>query len=1278
MNKHFYWFLYILVCVLVLSCTSFSLAENQDSELIYNGDFSFYSDNALLPAGWDFVSYIDDPEYVYYGFVPEEDEERCHVLIENYESNDSRITQTIYVEPDTVYHLSCRISTTDVEGDLGATISVDNYAYDGTYCYSEPLFGSNDWQLVDLYVKSGPAQDQFTVALRLGGYSMEASGTARFSSVSVVESDESARYLDITKETGVSSYFHASEETSHSISDADTGTSLVKIILITLLTGILLCTLYIRVLRYGFVAVENMRFHENVLLCGASCLAIIIRLILSLVFVGHTTDINCFMAWGNAVYSNGPSQFYTSGMFADYPPLYMLVCGGLSGLANFLHFGYGSAGYVFLFKLPATVADIICGLLIYRLSVKQNISRPFSFVLASLFLFNPATMFVSGAWGQIDSILSLGILSVLLVLPKNRIVAGVLYGLTVLLKPQALMFGPLIALLYFLDVYDDCLPKRILLAFLSALSAVVVIFIVSLPFKGSQNYLWIVDKYASTAGSYQYASIEAFNFPALVGGNWKPVDSLFLGISFKTWGIVSIALSIVFSFFVLIRGYKNHKSAPYIASSMLIAMIFSFGHYMHERYLFPVLLLLLVGYIYERDRRLLLIFIFYTVCISFNAYSAMYIVDHQSARTGLYEVMTFLGSAAEVATTLYLIVISIQILVLNKVVGHQEMQQRKSLIRENKATASELEPDATTKPVFTKKDYIALGSLILVYAVVSILNLGTLHAPETFWETETLGETIHVMFPENVHLSGFRVYSNIGNNGSVLVVTEDGGQAFYEQKYDDMFRWSDVDLDSVTHSAEITLYSGSVKINEIAFYDSDDNLVPIELVGPKGNQAFLFDEQNTVVSMPSYFNGMYFDELYHGRTAYEHLHNLTPYENSHPPLGKLFIMLGIICFGMTPFGWRIAGTLFGIGMIPIMYLFGKRMFKNRWDYSFVMSFLFAFDFMHFTQTRIATIDVYAVFFILLMFYYMYQYICMNFFVNNLRQTLKPLALSGVFFGLGAASKWISFYAGAGLAVLFFHSILKRFLEYRRATHSADPVLKRRVAVFWHHLLITLVWCVLFFILIPFLIYFLSYIPYFRYEAGEYGMYSLKDAFETFFRYQKFMFDYHSKLTATHPYQSSFWQWPFTMKPMWYYFGGIVNNTISTLSASGNPFVWWICSIGAIALFIFRLSGKTGKDACNRIFLVGTLANYLPWFAVTRCTFIYHFFATVPFILMATVFLLYLIENKYSRLSWVKWVWIALALASFILLYPGLSGLRIPLPWASILKLLPGGKLMYGV
>ena len=132
-----------------------------------------------------------------------------------------------------------------------------------------------------------------------------------------------------------------------------------------------------------------------------------------------------------------------------------------------------------------------------------------------------------------------------------------------------------------------------------------------------------------------------------------------------------------------------------------------------------------------------------------------------------------------------------------------------------------------------------------------------------------------------------------------------------------------------------------------------------------------------------------------------------------------------------------------------------------------------------------------------------------------------------------------------------------------------------------------------------------------------------------------------------------------------------------MSASGNPAVWWISSIGAAVLFGMRAAKRVDRDPALLLIDIGILANYLPWVLVSRCTFIYHFFATVPFILLSTLYLLRGIETGRPSISWIKWVWAGAALMMFLVLYPGISGLPVPASWAAFLKKLPGGRIMYG-
>lgn len=99
--------------------------------------------------------------------------------------------------------------------------------------------------------------------------------------------------------------------------------------------------------------------------------------------------------------------------------------------------------------------------------------------------------------------------------------------------------------------------------------------------------------------------------------------------------------------------------------------------------------------------------------------------------------------------------------------------------------------------------------------------------------------------------------------------------------------------------------------------------------GGRGKVQNLFDEQDVGDYAYTYMNSSYFDEIYHPRTAFEHLNRMKPYETTHPPLGKVIMAIGVAIFGMNPFGWRFMGTLFGIIMVPVMYLMGKKIFKRE-------------------------------------------------------------------------------------------------------------------------------------------------------------------------------------------------------------------------------------------------------------------------------------------------------------------------------------------------------------
>lgn len=563
-----------------------------------------------------------------------------------------------------------------------------------------------------------------------------------------------------------------------------------------------------------------------------------------------------------------------------------------------------------------------------------------------------------------------------------------------------------------------------------------------------------------------------------------------------------------------------------------------------------------------------------------------------------------------------------------------------------------------------KKDRLLMWVITLIYALVAFINLGTLSFPVSVYHSE--GETVTVSLQGANAVATAWINANV-ECGTVRFTSDGGDETECEIAEGDMFAWSEQDLGLLTGSSlTVTLKEGA-EINEIALFDDEGQLIPCIVTSSTGGA--LFDEQDTVPERPGYFNGMFFDEIYHARTAYEFTRNMSVYEWTHPPLGKLIIALGILIFGMKPFGWRFMGTLFGAGMLPLMFIFGKRIFRRR-DYAALTAGLMALDCMHFTQTRIATIDVFATFFIILMFFFMYEFVRKPYLETPVKTLLLDLFLCGISFACGCSSKWTGCYAGAGLAVVLFWRLIEEGIEDKKNGAETWRLYKKRT-------LTVLLCCCLFFVLIPGVIYYLSFFPFYRYKAATVSGYSFRDTFRTLIDEQKSMYGYHSNLTASHMCQSKWYQWPFTVKSVWFYVDR-VGDRISNISSTGNPAVWWVSAVASVCLLLESVTDKLKKDRVQPVLFIGVIANYLPWMLVDRCVFLYHFFATVPFILLSAVYLLYTFEERQAVSGKVKWIWLGIAFVYFLLLFPAISGIPTSFSYAGFIEnTLPAGYIYYG-
>jgi dolichyl-phosphate-mannose-protein mannosyltransferase len=573
-----------------------------------------------------------------------------------------------------------------------------------------------------------------------------------------------------------------------------------------------------------------------------------------------------------------------------------------------------------------------------------------------------------------------------------------------------------------------------------------------------------------------------------------------------------------------------------------------------------------------------------------------------------------------------------------------------------------------------RTDYIIMGVMTLIYLVIALINLGSLSVPETGWNPVFPGEGCTIVFPERKALSRISYFCARGTGwdakGSYEVEYRDENGEYkplVTLEKDNIFVWKYTDISVTTDSLKIMVDSPGGALNEICIFEkgSKTPVTEFEIVetsfdpSGSGSPEKLFDEQDRYAWIPTYLNGTYFDEIYHARTAYEHIHGIEPFENTHPPLGKIFIALGILVFGMNPFGWRIAGTLFGVAMIPVMYMFGKKIFGDRF-LSFCAAFLMMFDFMHFTQSRIATIDVYVTFFVILMFCFMYDYFVNKSYEMGFRNSLKPLFLSGLFFGLGAASKWIAIYGAAGLALLFFFAKYREYRDYKRISANRraavkTPWLKDFVPFYINR---TILACFIFFVLIPLVIYVLSYIPFMCVDGPGHG---LKNVISL----QKHMYNYHSGLKAEHSFSSKWWQWPVMTRPVWYFSGaGSAAGRVSSIAAFGNPAVWWV---GIPAFFAAIIIAIKNRDRRMTVVFTAVMAQYLPWILVPRIAFIYHYFSIVPFIILCIVYVINHLIRLKPEAKHIVYGYLALVLVLFIMFYPVLSGMEVSTAYIGKLK-----------
>ena len=290
--------------------------------------------------------------------------------------------------------------------------------------------------------------------------------------------------------------------------------------------------------------------------------AFLIRIDMTQIIPGHTTDINNFKAWSMHAAKHPFRQFYESvvgkgngGIWADYPPLYILVLwftGKIQMLFDPSFAQWQGPRFTLLTKLPSILADLGCMAFLIVI-LKRFVALPLALFAALVFAIHPAVIYESAMWGQIDSVtLLLQLAATWFLMRKDYASAIVTTTLNILVKPQGLILMPLVI---FVALYRRQW-KHLAVGVLGSALITFVLTAIFVPL--DQIIPWLMKQYGSQADLYSYSSIQAFNVWSL-SGMWKSDGRLIAGLSHKIVGLIffSIAYAGALAYYI----FKSREEA---------------------------------------------------------------------------------------------------------------------------------------------------------------------------------------------------------------------------------------------------------------------------------------------------------------------------------------------------------------------------------------------------------------------------------------------------------------------------------------------------------------------------------------------------------------------------------------------------------------------------------------------------------------------------------------------------------------------------------------------
>ncbi len=1028
-----------------------------------------------------------------------------------------------------------------------------------------------------------------------------------------------------------------------------------------------------------------------------------------LVFVnatGFKNDVSTFESWSITLTKFPLRDFFAKAGFADYPPGYFFVL-WVVGHA-YAPFALDDKTYGALkiaVKLPGIIMDLVDAALIYAV-VRRFASVAWAFGAAALFALNPATIFISAYWGQVDSVaagMTLG--SLLLLLDADRrtgraqtltiVGAWLLLAYSVLIKPPAIVIVPLY-LAYIFATDDSALrARRAMATTLGVAASFVLAFAAALTFHPGLNpiaqYAWLISRYAFASGVYPFNSVNAFNLYEIAPSSrfWQPDSVLIpnLVLGGHAYGLPQYACGVaifVAAMLLVVSRYLQRRDSVAILEA---AMILSLGYFvlstrMHERYIFNAVLLA-TPLIFYRKRYFYAAVVLSLTLFANLVYSLSYlnVMEQKPAGVDASDLMPWLSRPASLLNVAAFFYLGYAFLGSGSDIL-ERLDLAGSLARVSERTRRWCSP-LEGIVAMSRRDW-AIGSGLAVASFV-------LTFVDYTWPAEKIFDEIYYARAGEEYLSHKEIFEFTHPPLTKLWITlsmmlfggmHGGGDTSAGWRFLNLVIGALMVLVLYAFAKRLTGSTLFATIGAGLLLFDGFHYVQSRIATPEITVAFF-----SLLTLYAFYRYWIASQV---RVAPAFVRSALPAQAGFLAAGLVLaaIFSFLVAQGQTfaahavAFLYAACGAYVAVRLgiprlqkMPLMtsYAEGSRVFGKTLetlDGGHVpvekgaivagttsaptkTGLVYCDDGLRISYERggamtYATDDGQA------QFAPQGTMRAGEATIDGARDGARWLWILAICAAALSASKWnglFDFFVIWGLALVV---VLQRYVAQigraiGRAGTMVRPASLGNPFGFSYDVLVAAM------LFVGATVYTLSYIPYFALGHNLSDLVGL----------QQQMFGYHYDLRATHPYGSKWWQWPLILRPISYYYHdfriGAANQNplaccVAEIIAIPNPAVWWL---GLISIPALAWLGVRERNKGHLLLVTAYLFQWLPWASSPRVAFEYHFFPNLAIICLANAVLL---QRVWRRAGWPRLMiggYLALVVGLFVFFFPILAGLHVP-------------------